>query len=568
MTQDDRLRFATLCDESSQLIVRARDLLEALELDTSKLPHSAFDEDRALSIVLAGQYSSGKSTIVRALTGRDDVAVGRGITTEEATAYDWNGIRIVDTPGICTGLRPDHDEISRDAITDAEILMYVVTYEGFDSVVAEEFRKLIVDGDKAADTVLVVNKMASANEGNTPEQRGIIAGDLAQATTPYTPEQLRTTFVDAKSYLRAKELENENPRRAKRLHEESNMDELFGVIDFLAREANVGPRLTRSLYLTIDVLSDAKAELAGGDGDETIAAIREGLLRERHMLVSTISTLQTNVRSLSAKAAADIRSVGLEASEGIGECTMQSEAEALLEEAYANVDKIADRCGANIRDAITTCVEQYQNEVDDFRATFNRQVEATVERGGNDNKNPLIDLLGKESMDKFVGLVEKHTIADASKKGLEQFAGSDVHLFFRGLLKKMNVRLKPWGAVKIAHGVNVAGKALGAAGALLGLGLQAKDDIDAVTRMKREREVRAEIIAEFNGFARQLEKGNEERLGQILKESDCFEPRLLQIRVALAGLEQAEQRKAADDMRLNSLIDKCGELIREIHSSY
>jgi len=495
------------------------------------------------------------------------VAVGRGITTEEATIYNWNGIQIVDTPGICTGLRSDHDEISRQAIADAEILMYVVTYEGFDKTVAEEFRKIIVDGDKAPDTILIVNKMASANDGNTPEQRDIIAEDLAKATAPYTPEQLRTTFIDAKAYLRSKELEDQNPRRAKRLRDESNMDELFGVIESLARGANLGPRLTRPLYLTIDVLSDAKAKLAGGEGEDGYSVMREGLLEERSILIRTITSMQANVRSLSARAASEIRRIGSDTSEKVLGCESNEEANALLADASASAIQISDKCAAEITESINASVQHFQSEIDDFHNTFDNRVEAFIKNGGDGDKNPLIGLFDRANINYFVNLVDKFTIKDGTAEGLKQFAGGDVHLFIRWLLKKMNIRLKPWGAVKIARGVNVAGKVIGAAGALLDLGLQAKDDADAEARMQQEKELRNQVRSSFNEFARQLEDGNNDCFKRILAERDGFEPRLAQIRAALAALEQAEQRKSSGNVKLDKLIDECGTLIREIHAT-
>ena len=66
----------------------------------------------AIKLVFAGQYSAGKSSILKMLTERTDIAIGADITTQQAHTYDWNGIEVVDTPGIHTQLRPDHDEIS------------------------------------------------------------------------------------------------------------------------------------------------------------------------------------------------------------------------------------------------------------------------------------------------------------------------------------------------------------------------------------------------------------------------------------------------------------------------
>ena len=128
------------------------------------------------------------------LTGRKDISIGADITTQKAHVYDWNGIEVIDTPGIHTQLRPDHDEISYKAIASADMLVFVITNELFDSYMANHFRKLAIDKDKAGEMILVVNKMERAAEGNTIEQQNIIREDLKKVLFPYTPEQLNLSF--------------------------------------------------------------------------------------------------------------------------------------------------------------------------------------------------------------------------------------------------------------------------------------------------------------------------------------------------------------------------------------
>ena len=85
-----------------------------------------------IRLVFAGQYSAGKSSILKMLTGRTDITVGADITTQHTHVYDWNGMEVVDTPGIHTQLRPDHDAISYEAIASADMLVFVITNELFD----------------------------------------------------------------------------------------------------------------------------------------------------------------------------------------------------------------------------------------------------------------------------------------------------------------------------------------------------------------------------------------------------------------------------------------------------
>ena len=177
-----------------------------------------------IRLVFAGQYSAGKSSIIKMLTGRNDIAIGAGITTQQTHTYDWKGIEVIDTPGIHTELRPDHDKISYDAIASADMLVFVITNELFDSFLADHVRKLAIDRDKAGEMILVVNKMERAGDGNTPDQQDIIREDLRKVIDPYTPEQLNLCFLDAESYLESEKEKKDDPELADELRESSGYD--------------------------------------------------------------------------------------------------------------------------------------------------------------------------------------------------------------------------------------------------------------------------------------------------------------------------------------------------------
>ena len=71
------LKIAEYSKQVQGIRVRAEEALKGTDF---KCPPPS-DETRPLNIVFVGQYSAGKSTILRMLTGRDDIAVGAGITT-------------------------------------------------------------------------------------------------------------------------------------------------------------------------------------------------------------------------------------------------------------------------------------------------------------------------------------------------------------------------------------------------------------------------------------------------------------------------------------------------------
>ena len=69
-----------------------------------RLPTALTSREGSVGIVFAGQYSAGKSSILKAITGRQDIDIGPNITTKVPHEYDWNGIVVIDTPGGAYGV--------------------------------------------------------------------------------------------------------------------------------------------------------------------------------------------------------------------------------------------------------------------------------------------------------------------------------------------------------------------------------------------------------------------------------------------------------------------------------
>ena len=142
----DRLQTQQWSDETETLLEQAREALTQSTSETvrdmvSTLAETGETGESPIRIAFAGQYGSGKSTLIRALTGRHDIQVGAGITTDRVHDYRWNGIIITDTPGIHTSIRPEHDEASYRAISQADLLVFVITNELFDERIGQHYRR-------------------------------------------------------------------------------------------------------------------------------------------------------------------------------------------------------------------------------------------------------------------------------------------------------------------------------------------------------------------------------------------------------------------------------------------
>jgi predicted GTPase/uncharacterized tellurite resistance protein B-like protein/uncharacterized membrane-anchored protein YhcB (DUF1043 family) len=90
------------------------------------------------TISFLGKTKAGKSTLHTVMTGGGSAFIGKGSqrTTRFNRVYEWDNIRIIDTPGIGAaeaGGRTD-EEIARSVIDETDVLCYVVTSDNIQQV--------------------------------------------------------------------------------------------------------------------------------------------------------------------------------------------------------------------------------------------------------------------------------------------------------------------------------------------------------------------------------------------------------------------------------------------------
>ena len=183
------------CQDELQLVQQKT----GVQFDLSELQESV-DSDSMINIVFVGQYSAGKSSIIKMLTKNEGIEVGAAITTQQYTPYVWNGMYIVDTPGIQTGIREDHDAITAEAIQKSDLIVFVITNELFNPTILRYFNKLAYDMGKGKQMILAINKMSRGGE------KKVLLADLQKVLAqPYngntmlSEDNFRPCFLDAQS---------------------------------------------------------------------------------------------------------------------------------------------------------------------------------------------------------------------------------------------------------------------------------------------------------------------------------------------------------------------------------
>jgi|APSaa5957512622_1039677.scaffolds.fasta_scaffold01473_7 transcription antitermination factor NusA-like protein len=91
------------------------------------------------SIMLFGRTMAGKSTTLEALVGGDGSRIGQGIPdfTRNIDAVEWEGLRVVDTPGI-EGFSPETLNVAESFMDRADLVVFVISDDHIEPRLLEE----------------------------------------------------------------------------------------------------------------------------------------------------------------------------------------------------------------------------------------------------------------------------------------------------------------------------------------------------------------------------------------------------------------------------------------------
>ena len=562
-----RLETHHWAEETERVLQEAREaLLASRESEVQSIGRNLPDSDSkdAISLAFTGQYSAGKSTIISALTGRDDIAIGAGITTDQTSEFDWNGVTVIDTPGIHTSLRPDHDEITYRSISQSDLLVFVITNELFDNHVADHFRKLAIDLEKGYETILVVNKMGRAAAGNTPAAREVISEDLRRPLAPFTPEDLRITFTDAASVLEARA--ETDAEIADILTEQANVGELIANLNDLIRHKGLQARHTTKLYAVDQALQEAMALEKTDDPDadalsmiygQNIQAIREAQFQLTVAADNAINEAATQV-ALDAGEFAEIYYPGV-SPEKIDDASERMDAgiQSVREQLIARLDREAEAIMPAMNQRLVQIHESHR-----FQAAENN----IRTRSSAQASTRLLSITATNA--KRLGDIGRQMAANpaaAGATGLARFSGSAAHGAVLNVGHMMGHSFRPWEAVKLARGIGAAGTVLSVSGIALGIGLQIWQDRQEEKQNQEFQRARQAIRADYAKVVKDIEEEARGVLAEFIA-TNLSEP-LDQIRGYADELNSARQEQNRHLQYLAEISNRTRQLIHAIHTA-
>lgn len=545
---------------------------EKLRTQSKFVPSKFVDEDKKIRIVFVGQYSAGKSSILSILTGKK-LEVGQGVTTDKCNFFDWNGIEVVDTPGIHTQKRPDHDEITYKAMSEADLLVFVCTAEGFSEGLGTHFRKLLVEKGKGNEMMLVFNKMEDSEYGNTKEgQEEFFKCDVLPVISPeFSADDLFVTYIDTYSYLDSLETDGKDREM---LLEMSGFSSLYNNINKFIEKKKVLGKCTTSLFKLEQMLSEALSEFKTGDicVDGSLALLNQ----QRKALVDAKEHIKTASYNIIRRNTQEVRNWGYDIANQLSSTDNEKNVNKRLQEKYDATDSIYQKAVKELEEVI-----QFENnELQKFtskleNSEFAHSLKSAIERRiGEIKMSPKTASHLKTGADK-AGEAGKWLSKFATGKNAESgwkaifklgtYSGSDAHQVVLKVGHFFGHKFKPWEAVKTASKIGKFGKILGVGGTLIGVGLQIWDDHQESQTEKQLISYRSDIRNTFGEAANVIDMHFDEDTQTWIE--DTLMPKIIDIDKQIKEIEDDQHIKDKEFAVYNQLLVRTRNLIAEVQNA-
>ena len=539
-------------------------------------------EDAPLSIGVVGQYDAGKSTLIKALTCRDDIPIDSDVCTSEVTSYNWNGVRLVDTPGIAAE-RPEHDTQTERLIDQVDLLIFVITGGLFDSVTGPYFRDLAYERDREREMLLVVNQMAVSP--GTPEVK---RPDIEEVTAPRSPDFFFTSFIDAEYHIKAEQ--TDDPERERKCRGVAKFEGFVQNLNAFIQQRGFTGKITTPFLQVRAVLENAR-ELSATTHPTERGAI-ELLQRRDKLLHRSKNRLRRQLRGELRRAKQDIVEYGDEVAESLVPEQTEQDIEAIQDEAER---KFRDRCDALTEKAdelLEDEVQRLNEEIQELQdSALQKQIEGDVrelessstmqdEKGAPSSGSESVADVDDESVwtqrtrkaskaTKDIGsmLSKLATGSKGSSGGLltaTGASGSKAHKAVYGAGKAFGYNFKPWQAVNTAKFIGNVGRILGAAGAVLGVVAQVKEDRDQEQMAKQLRENRDEIRSIYRDMAKEVETRFWDRYEEI--KAQVYDAEIDATKERRAKLLEDREHRTETDEAAATLISKIDRILDEVQS--
>ena len=519
-----------------------------------------------LEIAFVGQYNAGKSTIMKTLTGDDRIIIGQDVTTQKTESYSWGNVNLVDTPGIHAG-RPDHDEISIKYMDKADLLVYVITSQGFSDEAALNFRKLAFSDNRIDKMMLVINKCCQGNQEISVENW---TSDALKVTVPKTANDLYLSIIDAKEFLEAQSILDESDKNE--LINYSNFNNFITNLNQFISDKGMLGKLITPLNLINTSLSQA-INLCTATNEDT-KNIQELLQRKQSRLKESKKKIETIIADQISSLCSFIKNEGQKIANLIEKGSNKEILDSEYKTAQERINHEITDVSTKIESSIDNEFEALQNELDilmesELAKTLINKKNITI----NFNTNIEIKEFDKKKLDAGTNLLNKigtltngfttnQKAAKLGMEGLKKVSGSDAHKTVYTVGKFFGKNFKPYEAVKYADKIAKVGSVLSKVAIVLPIAAAGYEEYQEKKDNEKLLKARQEARKTFDDGAQEIETSFQKQFQKLLEES--YDVELKSVSNLMLSLRDDEKLKGKNVKIIENILKECDRILVDI----
>lgn len=451
---DQRLKYAayqrrleTLKEKTKALLISTGNK-ELADLLNSELTNTKEREELRLAFV--GQYSSGKSTIISALTGNKDIKIDANVATDVVSEYHWNNIVLLDTPGILAGKVEAHDQRTKEALEKSDLILYILTSQLFDNVLFNNFIDLAYNQRLADKMLIVINKMGMEN-GDFDELVDNYTLSLSKifAERGYDISTFPIAFIDANDYIEGIDT-NDNE-----FIEISRFEKFIEILNAFVSKKGL---IKKQFDTPVRVLQSHLKNIAVSEADETLA---EFYRQFEQKLGHSLTELKRDTNNVLQEFNSSIMNEVITLASSIGE-TSEEEWKQKQSELNKQLTQIIGNTSSNIETTISENYKRLMEEVNEFS-----NKDALVKYSQELDKRINQPNISIEEKNKIVNYRKTLNWLTAGAKSISDWApnvnnlfggisaasGSQLHKIVLDVGHFFGKNFKPWQAVRWASNV-------------------------------------------------------------------------------------------------------------------
>ena len=515
----EELKYAQYQQRLDILKEKTKQLLQATGntdlIDRLYSELNATNERQVLKLAFVGQYSSGKSTIISALTGNRNIKIDANIATDKVTEYEWNNIVLMDTPGILAGKVEDHDLRTKEALKECDLIFYVLTSQLFDDVVFRNFIELAYAQHLADKIFIVINKMGM-EDGTFDELVCNYTASLENtfAEKGYDFSSFPVAFIDANDYIEGTEEQDED------FVQLSNFEHFIDMLNSFVSSKGI---IKKQFDTPVRILQSYVKDISVSEVDENLANFYRQF--EQKLLISQ-NEIKRDVSNVLYSFVSDAMSKVINLSSQIGDIDENKwkVEQKLLDD---NLKALIADTSTSIENTINQNYEVLVNEINGFcsKDSLNNYYQ-DLETKFNASNITIEEKKSIEGQMKALGWLKKGAqgIGNMAPNvsdffgGISQASGSSLHNIVLNVGHFFGKSFKPWQAVRWASNIaKVAKFGIPVVTAGIDIWMQIHDERKENRRREQIKDSKNQFVTEYQTQVNSIKSQFEQYLNGVME---------------------------------------------------